>query len=227
MHGFADTVRFRGRGLIVDCAVTTGHNRIIRGGAVMPFTSCSVSASRQTTQMSSISFWCVTLRTRCERCPLRKRTCVQQSHATCAQDNNTSWLLARGVQCVDWVPEPEVLCAPSPCLNIAVSVGTCWRLNDIHCSCMCSSWDMTCGVVFAAIGSYRGRQVVRRAASCALFDRDVCKLETSSDTFRGCTGVMSIAKTRGMRSCICHDLCHVARKHHHWTNKVCVRGKVS
>ena len=123
--------------------------------------------------------------------------------------------------------EPQVLCALFPCLNIAVSVGTCWRLNDIHCSCMCSSWDMTCGVVFVAIGSYRGRKVVRRAASCALFDRDVCKFETSRDTFRGFTGVMSIAKTRGMRSCICHDLCHVARKHHHWTNKVCVRGKVS
>ena len=55
MHGFADTVRFRGRGLIVDSAVTTGHNRIIRGGAVMPFTSCAVSACRQTTQVSSIS----------------------------------------------------------------------------------------------------------------------------------------------------------------------------
>ena len=44
MRGFADTVRFRGRGFIVDCAVTAGHNRIIRGGAVMPFTYCSVSA---------------------------------------------------------------------------------------------------------------------------------------------------------------------------------------
>ena len=160
-----------------------------------------------TDSLTPSDFVCVTLRTRCERCPLRKRTCVQQSHATCAQDNNTSWLLARGVQCVDWVPEPEVLCAPSPCLNIAVSVGTCWRLNDIHCSCMCSSWDMTCVVVFAAIGSYRGRKVVRRAASCALFDRDVCKFETSRDTFQVCTGVMPIAKTRGMRSCTCHDLC--------------------
>ena len=68
---------------------------------------------------------------------------------------------------------------------------------------------------------------MRRAASCALFDRDVCKFVTSRDTFRDCTGVMPIAKTRGMRSCICHDLCHVARKHDHWTNKVCVRGKVS
>ena len=57
MHGFADTVGFRRRGLIVDRATTTGHNRIIRGGDVMPFTSCSVSACRQTTQMSSISFW--------------------------------------------------------------------------------------------------------------------------------------------------------------------------
>ena len=34
MHGFADTVRFRGRGLIVDRAITTGHNRVIRGGAM-------------------------------------------------------------------------------------------------------------------------------------------------------------------------------------------------
>ena len=30
MHGFADTVRFRGRGLRVDRAKTTGHNRVIR-----------------------------------------------------------------------------------------------------------------------------------------------------------------------------------------------------
>ena len=30
VHGFADTVRFRGRGLIVDRAITTGHNRMIR-----------------------------------------------------------------------------------------------------------------------------------------------------------------------------------------------------
>ena len=132
MHGFADTVRFHGRSLIVDRAVTTGHNRIIRGGAVMPFTCFSVPACRQAAHMSSISFWCVTLRTRCQRCHIRQRTCVQQRHATCAQDNNTSWLLARGVQCVDWVTEPEVLCAPSPCLNIAVSVGTCWRSTDIH-----------------------------------------------------------------------------------------------
>ena len=34
MHGFADTVRFRVRGLTVDRAVTTGDNRVIRGGAV-------------------------------------------------------------------------------------------------------------------------------------------------------------------------------------------------
>ena len=52
MHGFADTVRFRGRGLIV----TIGHNRMIRGGAVMPFTRCIVPACRQVVPMSSISF---------------------------------------------------------------------------------------------------------------------------------------------------------------------------
>ena len=46
-HGFADTVRCRGRGLRVDRPVTIGHNRIIRGGAVMPFTRCSVPACRQ------------------------------------------------------------------------------------------------------------------------------------------------------------------------------------
>ena len=42
-HGFADTVRFRGRGLLVDRALSTGHNRVIRGGAVMPFTCCGFS----------------------------------------------------------------------------------------------------------------------------------------------------------------------------------------
>ena len=48
LHGFADTVRFRGRGLTVDRAVSTGHNRIIRSGAVMPFTCCFVPACSQT-----------------------------------------------------------------------------------------------------------------------------------------------------------------------------------
>ena len=82
--------------------------------------------------------------------------------------------------------------------------------------------EMTCGVFIAAIGSYRGRKVVRRSASCVLFDCDVFKFVTSRDAFQVCTGVTTIAKTRGMRSCICHDLCHVVWKHYHWTNKVCV-----
>ena len=52
-----------------------------------------------------------------------------------------------------------------------------------------------CEVVFVvAIGSYRGRKVVRRAASCVRFDSDVFKFETSRDTFQVCTGVMPIAK---------------------------------
>ena len=42
-HGFADTVRLRKKARI---AVTT-HKRIIRGGAVMLFTRCSVPACRQ------------------------------------------------------------------------------------------------------------------------------------------------------------------------------------
>ena len=48
---------------------------------------------------------------------------------------------------------------------------------------------------------------MRHVASCVFFfDRDVCKFVTLRDTFRcGCTGVMPIAKTRGMRSCISHD----------------------
>ena len=67
VHGFADTVRFRGRGLIVDRATSTGHNRVIRGGAVMPFMCRFVPACRQAAHMSTISFWCVSWRTRCER----------------------------------------------------------------------------------------------------------------------------------------------------------------
>ena len=55
LHRFADTVRFRGRGLTEDRAKTTGHNRIIRGGAVMPFTCCFVLACSQTAQMSSVA----------------------------------------------------------------------------------------------------------------------------------------------------------------------------
>ena len=103
MHRFADTVRFRGRGLTVDRAVTTGHNRMIRGGAVMLFTRCTVPACRQVVQCPQSPFWSVNLRTRSERCQVRQRTCVQQNHSTYAPDNNTSWLLPRGVQCVDWV----------------------------------------------------------------------------------------------------------------------------
>ena len=80
---------------------------------------------------------------------------------------------------MDWVPEPEVLFAPSSCLNIAVSVVTRWRLNDIHCSKMFSLWgtpaEMTCGVFIAATGAFLAE--VER--SCAvllrmfLFDCDV------------------------------------------------------
>ena len=71
-------------------AVTT-HKRIIRGGAVMPFTRCSVPVCRQVVPMSSISFFGVNMRTRSERGQIHQRTCVQESHATCAPDNNTSW----------------------------------------------------------------------------------------------------------------------------------------
>ena len=86
MHGFADTVRFRGRGLIVDRAITTGHNRMIRGGAV--FLNL-IFAFQFAHEMRTLQ--------------VRQRTCVQQNHSTHAPDNITSWLLPRGVQCVDWV----------------------------------------------------------------------------------------------------------------------------
>ena len=98
-HGFADTVRLRKKARI---AVTT-HKRIIRGGAVMLFTRCSVPACRQAVTMSTISFLGVNFRTRCERYQIHQRTYVQESHATCAPGNNTSWLFARDVQFVDWV----------------------------------------------------------------------------------------------------------------------------
>ena len=81
---------------------------------------------------------------------------------------------------MDWVPEPEVLCAPSSCLNIAVSAVTRWQLNDIHCAKMFILWDtpaeMTCGVLIAAIGAF----LTEVERSCAvllrmlLFDCDVC-----------------------------------------------------
>ena len=39
-HGFADTVRFRVRGLIVDRAVSTAYNRTTRGGALVLAVLC-------------------------------------------------------------------------------------------------------------------------------------------------------------------------------------------
>ena len=174
-HGLADTVRFRGRGLIVDRALSTGHNRIIRGGAVMPFTCCFVPACRQAAHMSTISFWGVSLRTGCERCQVRQRTWKQQSHSTCAADNNTSWLLPRGVQCVDWVPEPEVLCAPSSCLNIALSAVDALAVErhplfiKVHFVAHATRNDVRGLHRRDWCVSQRGRKVVRRAASYAPF----------------------------------------------------------
>ena len=40
LHGFADTVRFRGRGLTVDRAVSIAYNRTTRGGALVLAVLC-------------------------------------------------------------------------------------------------------------------------------------------------------------------------------------------
>ena len=81
---------------------------------------------------------------------------------------------------MDWVPEPEVLFAPSSCLNIAVSVVTRWRLNDIHCSknvqFVGHASRNHVRVFIAAIGAFLS-EVERPCAvllRMLLFDCDVC-----------------------------------------------------
>ena len=64
LRRFADTVRFRGRGLTVDRAVSTGHNCIIRGGALMLFTCYFVPACRQTVFMSFVAWFWMAFRAR-------------------------------------------------------------------------------------------------------------------------------------------------------------------
>ena len=75
MHGFADTVRFRGRGLIVDlCYIDWSqpcHSRRCRDAFHVLF---SARMQTQAAHMSTISFWGVSLRTRCERRQVRQRT---------------------------------------------------------------------------------------------------------------------------------------------------------
>ena len=64
LRRFSDTVRFRGRGFTVDRAVSTGHNRIIRGGALMLFTCYFVPACRQTVFMSFVAWFWMSFRAR-------------------------------------------------------------------------------------------------------------------------------------------------------------------
>ena len=86
LHGFPDTVRFRGRGLIVDRAMSTGHNRVIRGGARMQTENLNVS--RRLFLMT-----CCAREARSEaKGPMSPcKTCVRESHATLFTDKNMSW----------------------------------------------------------------------------------------------------------------------------------------
>ena len=179
----------------------------------MPFTRCTVPACRQVVPMSSISFFACQFAHEMRTLPgTPKDMCTvkslhvhsRQQYFMVASKRRTVRGLgsrARGAVRSFSVFEHRRL----RCFALAVERHPLF----INVQFLGQPAEMTCGVFIAATGSYRGRKVVRRAASCALLDRDVCKFVTSRDTFRGCTGVMSIAKTRGMRSCICHALCHV------------------
>ena len=101
MQRFADTVRFRVRGLTVDHALSTGHNRIIRGGAVMPFTCYFASACRQTVFMSFVAWFWMSFRAREAQSEAKGavspcKTCVRRSHATLFLDKTMSWQLGEG-----------------------------------------------------------------------------------------------------------------------------------
>ena len=101
LRRFADTVRFRGRGLTVDRAVSTGHNRIIRGGALMLFTCYFVPACRQTAFMPFVAWFWMSFRAReaqseAKGAVLPCKTCVRRSHATLFPDKTMSWQLGEG-----------------------------------------------------------------------------------------------------------------------------------
>ena len=76
---------------------------------------------------------------------------------------------------MDWVPEPEVLCAPSSCLNIAVSVVNALASErhplskNVHFVGHASRNDVRGLHRRDWCVSYRGGKVVRRAASYAPF----------------------------------------------------------
>ena len=112
MHGFADTVRFRGRGLIVDRAITTGHNRMIRGGAVFLNLIFALSICARDANVVRYAKGHVYSK-------ITPHTLQTTLLHGCFQEAYSAW---------------TGLDAPSSCLNIAVSVVSRWRSNDIHCS---------------------------------------------------------------------------------------------
>ena len=96
-YGFADTVRFCGRGLIVDRAISTAYNRFTRGGALVPFSVAH--ADRQLKCRPSLVFGCHFAH---ERRTLRQtgavspcKTCVRRCHAALFPNKNSHGSLER------------------------------------------------------------------------------------------------------------------------------------
>ena len=111
LRRFADTVCFRGRGLTVDRA-KIGHNRIIRGGAVMPFTCYFGPACSQTASMSFVT-WLMSFRAREAQSEAKGpvlpcKICVRRSHATLFPDKTMSWQLGEGKKRWEWFHQPCV-----------------------------------------------------------------------------------------------------------------------
>ena len=157
-HGFADTVRFCVRGLIVDRAVSTAYNRTTRGGALVLAVSCRM----QTDNLNVFRCFSLGCHFAHERRTLRQegavspcKTCVRKPrHPIPRQDHvMAAW---RGQEAVG-VVSPTVRARPhrESCLfgdDVVDATHLVW-LVVAPIVCFCEHICARCGV-FSIQGSY-------------------------------------------------------------------------
>ena len=154
LRRFADTVRFRGRGLTVDRAVSTGHNRIIRGGALMLFTCYFVPACRQTAFMPFVAWFWMSFRAReaqseAKGAVLPCKTCVRRSHATLFPDKTMSSQFGEGKKRWEWFHQPcgrvrivSLVCLEMMSFTLHILSG--WLLRPLSVSVNISVLGVVC-----------------------------------------------------------------------------------
>ena len=168
LHGFADTVRFCVRGLMVDRAVSTAHNRTTRGGALVLAVLCP--QCRQTTQnvFRCFSLGCYFAH---ERRTLRQKsavspcmTCVRRSHAASFPNKEHVMAAWRGHEAVG-VVSPTVRARPhrESCLfgdDVVDATHLVW-LVVASIVCFCEHLRARCGV-FSHGGCSHERRLLER-----------------------------------------------------------------